>query len=394
MKVVSFCHYLQGPAAMQYLADMGADVIKIEPPKGAFERHWAGADTARVGGISALFLCANRNVKSLAIDLKRPEARDVLYRLIGESHVVAENFRPTVLDRLGYGYDAVRERKPDIIYASASGYGSSGPYAARPGQDLLVQAMSGLAAMSARDGEPVPAGFTAVDQHGAALLALAIAGAYARWLRSGEGTRIESTLLGAAIDLQQESIVTYLASGVGRQGLERDPHLASWFHAAPYGVYRTADGEHVAISLNDVSAVAESLDSDAIRSFVGRNAFDERDALARAMAEEIARRGFDEVARVFDANGVWYARVDDYEDLLANPQARHNRAFAEVSVNGDQATLVNHPVHYDGAVPPVRSLALEAGADTRAVLAGAGLSEAEIAELVRDRVVFVPESVQ
>src|ERR1700751_4014541 len=89
MKVVSFCHYLQGPAAMQYLADMGAEVIKIEPPKGAFERHWAGADRATVGNVSAVFLCANRNVRSLAIDLKHREAADVVFRLIEQSHVMA-----------------------------------------------------------------------------------------------------------------------------------------------------------------------------------------------------------------------------------------------------------------------------------------------------------------
>ena len=135
---------------MQYLADMGAEVIKIEPPNGAFERHWAGADRATVGDVSALFLCANRNVRSLAIDLKRREAADVVFELIEQSHVLAENFRPRTLDRLGFGYDAVRQRKPDIIYASASGFGSSGPFSNRPGQDLLVQAMSGLAAAGGR----------------------------------------------------------------------------------------------------------------------------------------------------------------------------------------------------------------------------------------------------
>lgn len=91
MRIVSFCHYLQGPAAMQYLADMGAEIIKIEPPNGAFERHWAGADGARVGGVSAFFLCANRNVRSMAVDLKHPESRGVIMRLIEKSHVVAEN---------------------------------------------------------------------------------------------------------------------------------------------------------------------------------------------------------------------------------------------------------------------------------------------------------------
>ena len=127
MKIVSFCHFLQGPAAMQYLSDMGAEVIKIEPPQGAFERHWSGADRTTVGGVTAFFLSANRNARSIALDLKRPEAVEVVHRLIKDSHAVAENYRPGALDRLGLGYDAVRARKPDIIFASASGFGSTGP---------------------------------------------------------------------------------------------------------------------------------------------------------------------------------------------------------------------------------------------------------------------------
>ena len=390
MKVVSFCHYLQGPAAMQYLADMGAEVIKIEPPNGAFERNWAGADRAKIGAVSAFFLCANRNVRSLAIDLKRPEAADVVFRLIEQSHVLAENFRPKTLDRLGFGYDAVRQRKPDIIYASATGFGSSGPFSNRPGQDLLVQAMSGLAAAAQRGEDPVPVGCAAVDQHGAALIALAIAGAYVRWLKSGEGTRIEATLLGAAIDLQTESIVTYLASGVGRDGLKRNPHLATWYHAAPYGIYKAKDC-HVAISLTDVGALAEALKSPTIEAFVERNAYLERNGLAQAVAAEVSSRTYAELAPAFDAKGIWYARVDDYDDLMENPQARHNGSFCTVPVNGETATLVSHPVQYDGKVPPFRSFALAPGADSRSILTDAGFSSKEVAELIRDKVVFAPE---
>ena len=102
MRVVSFCHYLQGPAAAQYLADMGADVIKVEPPRGAYERDWSGAKTF-VDGISAFYLCANRNKRSLAVDLKHPDARPVIERLLQGADVVMENFRPGVMDRLGLG---------------------------------------------------------------------------------------------------------------------------------------------------------------------------------------------------------------------------------------------------------------------------------------------------
>lgn len=391
LKIVSFCHYLQGPAAMQYLSDMGAEVIKIEPPHGAFERHWSGGDGAKVGGVSAFFLCANRNAKSVALDLKRPAARDVVFRLIEKSHAVAENFRPGALDRLGLGYDAVRARKPDVIYASASGFGATGPYSYRPGQDLLIQAMSGLAATTAKsDIGPVPVGCAAADQHGAALLALGIAGAYARWLRTGEGTRVEGTLLGAGVDLQMESVVTYFASHRGKEAFQRDSHLATWFHDAPYGIYRIADG-HIALSLNDLSQLSNALDSEKLRAFVGRNAYNERDAIAAVLADALVGRRFDDIAASFDRCRVWYAQVEDFDDLLENPQLRHNRTFRDVDVNGETITLLNHPLSYDGHVPDFRGFALKPGADTRAVLEESGLSSAEINKLLVDKVIFSSE---
>lgn len=387
LKILSFCHFLQGPAAMQYLADMGADVIKIEPPAGAFERHWGGADCARVGGVSAFFLCANRNVRSLALDLKHPEAKEVVLRLLDRRHVLAENFRPGTLARLGLGYEAVRTRKPDIIYASASGFGATGPLSSRPGQDLLIQAMSGLMLATGDGQRPVPVGCAATDQHGAALFALGILGAYARWQRTGEGTRVEATLFGAAVDLQTEPLVAYHASGMGAQAFARDEHLADWFHEAPYGVYQLQDG-YIALSLNDVAKLAEALDSNALRDLRQANPYRDRDAIARAVAAAVQPHGFAGLAERLDAKAIWYARVDGYDALFANPQAEHNRTFQDVLVNGVTARLVNHPVRYDGTVPDCRSLSLERGSDTRAILEEGGFSAAEVNGLLRDGIAF------
>lgn len=390
MRVVSFCHFLQGPAAMQYLADMGAEIIKIEPPHGAYERHWAGADRAKAGGVSSFYLGANRGARSIAIDLKKPGATEVVMRMIDNSHVVAENFRPGTLDRLGLGYEAVRARKSDIIYASASGFGSTGPLANRPGQDLIIQAMSGLVAANGGDAGPVAVGCAAADQHGAALLALGIAGAWAKWLRTGEGTRVESTLLGAGIDLQTESLVTHYAVGRGREALKRDPRLATWFHEAPYGVYRIADG-HIALSLNPFEKLARALQSEAIAAFVGCNAYECRDAFTPVLAAELAGRTFEDLAARFDAEAMWYARVDDFEDLADNPQVQHNQVFGEVAVNGEPVRVLNHPLRYDGKVPGEPRYALTQGADTREVLGATGFDDAEIARLMDEGVVHAPE---
>lgn len=391
MKVVSFCHFLQGPAAMQYLGDMGAELIKIEPLQGAYERHWGGAGGARVGGVTSFYLSANRNARSLAIDLKRPEAREIVLRLIEQSHVVAENFRPGTLDRLGFGYEELRRHKKDIIYASASGYGATGPYATRPGQDLLIQAMSGL--ISANGSGPhraTPIGCAAVDQHGGALFALGIVGAYAKWLRTGEGTRVEASLLGAGIDLQTESLVAYDAAKRGDAAFERDESLATWFHEAPYGVYRIADG-FVAISMNPVEKLARALGCEALAAFAGKDPYAERDAIAGLVAEAVRSRTFEELAAVFEAEAMWYGRVESFDDLAANPQLAHNGTFREVEINGATIRLVNHPNRYDGEVPRACSFALEQGAHTRELLAQAGYARAEIDRLVEDRVVHAPQ---
>lgn len=390
MRVVSFCHYLQGPAAVQYLADMGADVVKVEPRGGAFERHWSGAKTF-VEGYSAFFMAANRNKRCISIDLKHPDSSEIMERLIDNSDVLVENFRPGVMDRLGFGYDEVKKRKPNIIYASATGFGASGPMRDRPGQDLLIQALSGLvAATGAPDRWPTPVGCAVVDQHGGALLAMGILGAYVRLLTTGEGTRVEANLLNAGIDLQTEPLTLYFSRRTsGKPLFRRDPHLATWYHPAPYGVYRMADG-FIVLSLNDPTKLAAALESDRLAALRDVDLFDDRDRYARVLAEELASRRYDDVADAFDALGLWYARVHDYDELKVYPQVVHNTVFREISVDGTKATLVNHPNRYDGRLPGLRHLALRVGEDTRDVLADLGYRPSEIDRFVENKVVSVP----
>ena len=174
LRVASFNHMLMGPAAAQHLADLGADVIGVEPTAGAFQRNWAVGNLF-VDGQSINHITVARNKRSLALDLKSEAGKEIARRLVQASDVVMENFRPGSMERLGLGYEDCRRLNPRVIYASATGYGRDGPYSDRPGQDLLVQALSGLAASTGdADGPPVPVGPTVVDHHGAALLALGI----------------------------------------------------------------------------------------------------------------------------------------------------------------------------------------------------------------------------
>ncbi|RWI88941.1 CaiB/BaiF CoA-transferase family protein [Mesorhizobium sp.] len=389
MRVVSFCHYLQGPACTQYLADIGADVIKVEPLGGAFERHWSGGKSF-VNGISAFSLAVNRNKRSISLDLKRKEGLEIAYRLIEHADVLVENYRPGVLERLGLGYEKVRARNPGIIYASASGLGASGPASDRPGQDLLMQARSGLVAVTG-GGEHGPSvvGAAVVDQHGGSLLAMGVLAAYVRRLQTGKGTHVESSLFAAAIDLQVEALTKYYAAPNRETLLARGANVGSWYHDAPYGLYEIEDGR-IVMSMNDPRKLADALDSEELRSMVAIDRFVERERYAAVIARLLKPREFAGLAALFDRNGIWYERVQDYEDLRNDPQAIHNGTFTEVDVKGKPATLISHPLRYDGALPGVRSMPLDSGADSQGILAELGLSEDEQARLFEDGVVGRP----
>ncbi|MER6869002.1 CoA transferase, partial [Amycolatopsis sp. NPDC000673] len=160
IRILDFTQMMLGPYGTQMLADLGADVIKVERPEGEWERSLEMMG-GLVAGESAAYLAMNRNKRSLALDLKDPAARDALLRLAATCDVVVENFRPGVMDKLGLGYDDIRAVRPDVVYCSGSGWGQDTPFARerRPGQDLLIQAMSGLAAATGRRGDPpTPAG--------------------------------------------------------------------------------------------------------------------------------------------------------------------------------------------------------------------------------------------
>jgi crotonobetainyl-CoA:carnitine CoA-transferase CaiB-like acyl-CoA transferase len=390
MKVLGLCHYLQGPAATQYLADLGADVIKIEPLSGAHERHWAGAKSF-IGDVSSFFLCANRNKRSLAVNLKAPEGRDIVLKLAAGCDALVENFRPGVLERLGFGEQALRQVNPGIIYASATGFGATGPMKDSPGQDLLIQARCGLVAGTGeRFTDPKVVGAAVVDQHGGSLLAMAVIAAYVKKLTTGQGSRVESSLLNAGLDLQGEALIAYINAGVGRERYRRHKNLATWFHEAPYGVYRCSDDKFLAIGLNDPARLAQALDSAPLAELVDIDLYEDRDVYAEAVARAVRALPYSDVARRFDELGIWYAPVQDYDDVKADPQVLHNRVFEKLNIGQHDVTLVNPPVRYDGELLPTRRIPLSPGADSRDILSDLGFSADHINDLVERRIIAAP----
>jgi crotonobetainyl-CoA:carnitine CoA-transferase CaiB-like acyl-CoA transferase len=247
-----------------------------------------------------------------------------------------------------------------------------------------------VAATGGRERRFTAPGAAIADQHGAALFALGIVGAYAKWLRTGEGTRVESSLLASGIDLQTESLVTYFAADGQDRLFERDSHLGTWFHEAPYGIYALKDA-HVAISINPPEKVARALKSDKIAGLIGRNTYHERDVYAQAVAEALAGLTFAELAQAFESEAMWFAKVDTFDDLVQNPQVLYNGTFMDFDVMGTPLKLVNHPNRYDGEGAEIRHMAFHQGQHSRMILDECGYSSKEIAQFHENEIVFSPK---
>ena len=387
IRVVSFNHFLLGPVAMQFLGDLGADVIAVEPVEGAFQRKWGGVNSKMVDGQTMLFLLGNRNKRSLAIDLKSPQGLEIAQRLTRGADVVCENFRPGVMEKLGLGYKQIAEHNPAVIFAAASGFGADGPYADKPGQDLVIQAMSGLAAITGTaESGPRPVGVSAADHHGAALLAMSILAALFGRAATGKGCRVDVNLLSAAIDLQNESFTCFL-NGRRPESVTPDKFSGGWYFAAPYGIFPTADG-HLAISLTSLETLAQALATPHIAEFTSAEEYDRRDEINGLVADALKHRSNAAWTEILTHHKIWHSQVNDYASVVQDPQVVHNRSFVTIpGATGKPITLVNHPVRYDGKSPEIRLPPQPMGAQTDEILGELGYSAAEIAKLEESGVV-------
>ena len=385
-KILSFTHYLQGPSAAQVLADLGAEVVKVEAPKGAFERTWSGCNTY-INGVSVFFLLGNRNQTSIAVNLKSPEGRKIIYDLVKEYDVVIENFRAGVMESLGLGYEDLKKVNPKMIYCSCSGYGSSGPYvdAKKPGQDLLIQSMSGMISLTGSGEIPSPVGTALVDQHGAVLAALGITASILDRERTGNGHKIEASLLGASLDLQLESLGYYMNGGKFTERPKTG--LSTRLHQSPYGVYRTKDG-CITVGPNNVDKLRRVFDPDLIKGYTRESQMDDRIEFDKIICEEMKKKTTEEWIQLFEENDIWYAQVNEYDDVLKDPQVKYNNNILTIHhpVAGD-VRVVGHANKYDGKNIEIRKLPPELGESTQTILRKLGYSEEIIDEYKKNGIV-------
>lgn len=376
VRVVSFTHFLQGPSATQLLADVGAEVIKVEPPSGAFERTWSGPDAFLEGDTSVFFLLGNRNVRSLTVDLKDPAWLEVVLKLVAEADVLVESFRPGAMDRLGLGWSRLHELNPRLIYCSLSGYGPDGPYRDRPGQDVLLQSMSGLAsATGSASTPPTPVGASLVDQHAAVLGAFGILAALHGRERSGVGSLVESNLLNAALDLQIEPL-NYFVNGF--TGIRSESGISSPYYKAPYGVFATSDG-HLTLSLNSLETMAAVLEDPWFAEVGEHRSYERREEVNERVAQHLSQQPTDHWEQLFARHRVWFAPVNTYGDVVADPQVSHNKSFTTFEhPEAGTVTVLAHPVTYDGVRPGVRHIPPDLGAANEDVLRTLGYDSDQV----------------
>lgn len=383
IRVIDVSIAMAGPFATQKLADLGADVIKIEPIGGEWQRH-VSAGGAKGNQINASFLSLNRNKRSVSLNLKHAQGREALRRLVATADVFLQNYRPGVAARLGVDYDALRAVKPDLVYVSMSGYGESGPYVDRPGQDVLLQAMSGGLASAGREGEPPrPAPFFMADAFTAnSAFEGALAALFHRQ-RTGEGQLVEVNMLDTVIAAQMQELSVSTVGGVPQSTAE-EIHAHSYIRA-PYGIYPTSD-HYIALSFAEMQDLADVFDDHRFSAFDSeRDGFSHRDEISALVAENLLRNSTEHWLKVLGDKGIWVGPVHDYASVPKDPQVIHNGSFVsyEHPTEG-RVTTPGFPFRLSASRQDVYRPAPVNGQHTAEVLAEIGLSEPELDELERD----------
>jgi CoA:oxalate CoA-transferase len=367
--VLEFCQFLAGPSAGLKLADLGARVIKIERPGSGDACRQLSIKNLFIEEDSLLFHTINRNKESYAADLKNPEDLAKLKQLIAKADIMTHNFRPGVMEKLGLNYSAVQEMNPKLIYGEVTGYGNEGPWANKPGQDLLVQSVSGLTFLSgsAIDG-PVPFGLSVSDIMCGNHLAQGIMAALIKRNKTNKGVLIEVSLLESILDVQFEVITTYLNDGRKLPGRSRTKESAHAYLSAPYGIYETEDG-YIALAMGSLPNICAVIGCDIADLYTdAQSAFKNRDQLITCLAKTFKEQPSKQWLDLLERHGIWSAEVLDYQSATALTNYEYLQIEQQLNLgNGKNIKTTVSPIRLDNEKLFAAKAAPKLGFDTLAI---------------------------
>lgn len=366
--VLDFSQFLAGPYCALRLADLGARVIKIERPNGGDLCRQLYISNLELEGDSTLFHSINRNKQSYTADLKEPADLARVKKLIARADVFIQNFRPGIIDRLGLGYAALKQINPRLIYATVSGYGNQGPWRDKPGQDLLVQALSGVTWLNGNaDQGPVPMGLSVADMFTGMHLAQGIMACLVRRGISGQGGLVEVSLLESMLDLQFEVLTTHLNDGgqLPRRSLSNN---ANPYLGVPYGIYKTLDG-YLALAMGSVPRLGELLGCGPLLEFTdSKRWFSERDEIKAILAQHLETQTTGHWLALLEPADFWCADVFSWPELLDHAAFKVlNMTQTVKRANGAELVTTRCPIRIDGDILTSPAGAPKIGEHTRLI---------------------------
>ena len=382
IKVIELAQIMAGPTCGMLLADMGADVIKVEKlPGGDDTRSYTQPS---IDGESAAFMVLNRNKRGIAVNLKTPGGLEVVKKLLADADVVTENYRKGTLEKLGLGYEVLQALNPRLVYCAISGYGRTGPYADKPGFDLILQGFAGIMSVTGEPGrQPVKSGTSIADINAGILAALGIVSALQARERTGRGQMVETSLMEAAVQQMYWQAAIHFATGVS-SGPTGSAHILT----APYQAFPTQDGwinigganqsnwERIARAIGR----PELLEDPRFRNNGER--MKNLEALVPLISERTRRRPSAEWVREFEAAGVPVGPINKIGDVLSDPQVKARDMVVEVEHSRVGTTkAIGLPIKFSETPGGVTRGAPTLGEHTDSVLASLGYSAARIAAL-------------
>lgn len=355
IRVLDLTQMLAGPICTMRMGDLGADVLKVEPPGTGEWTRTHGFANAEIAGHTTAYLGLNRNKRSVAIDLKNPEGLSTFMELAKKADVIMQNFRVGTVERLGIGYDSVAKINSRIVYGSISGYGEDGPYKNRPGQDLAIQGYSGsMWSVGSKDDPPMASPLWAADaMTGYQALAGILAALWARE-KTGRGQKVSVSMLAVVMDCQSQELVTAFNLGIIPQRSSR-PFAHAWV-TAPYGSYKTKDS-WINLSQVPLDKLGEAINDDRLKRMTKwSDGMDLRDEIYDIVSATMHTKTTAEWMEILDRHKLWCSPIYTYIDLMNDPHVKQTEMITSVEhVEAGPIRMANIPIEMSDTPGSVRT---------------------------------------